>query len=71
MSDQKEYLVTWQIEVLADSPEDAARQALAVQRDPGSLATYFTTAEKTPEGDLFIENETFVDLEEERSGVIH
>lgn len=71
MSDQKEYLVTWQIEVYADTPEDAARQALAIQRDSGSLATCFTVAEKTPDGDLFIEDETFVDLEEECSGVVH
>jgi hypothetical protein len=36
-----EYLVTWKIEVAADSPEDAALQALEIQRDPESMATVF------------------------------
>ena len=36
------YLVTWKIDLDADSPEDAARQALEVQRDPASIATFFT-----------------------------
>lgn len=35
------YLVTWQIELEAESPEDAARQALAIHRDPDSAATVF------------------------------
>jgi len=35
------YLVEWSINLDADSPEDAARQALGIQRDPGSLATVF------------------------------
>ena len=36
-----EYLVTWQIFVEARSPEEAARGALAAQRDPDSTATCF------------------------------
>ena len=36
------YEVTWVIDVEADSAEDAARQALAIQRDTNSTATYFT-----------------------------
>jgi hypothetical protein len=39
------YLVTWQIEVEADSPEDAAHQAFELQRDDGTgctTATVFT-----------------------------
>ena len=36
-----EYLVTWRIFVEADSPEDAAREALAVQRNLESEATGF------------------------------
>ena len=35
------YRVGWQIDVQAASPTDAARQALAVQRRPGSTATVF------------------------------
>ena len=37
----KEYTVTWTIEVCADSPEEAATEALAIQRDPDSEATCF------------------------------
>jgi hypothetical protein len=42
------YLVTWQIEVDADSPRDAAKKALEIQRDPTSIATVFnvTPADK-------------------------
>jgi hypothetical protein len=36
-----EYLVTWRIFIEAESPEDAAREALAVQRNPESEATGF------------------------------
>ena len=36
-----EYRLTWTIDLDADSPEDAARKALAIHRDPQSLATVF------------------------------
>lgn len=35
------YRVEWVIDIDADTPEDAARQALAIQRDPESIATVF------------------------------
>ncbi len=37
----KTYTVRWVIQVDADSPEAAAREALSVQRDPASIATVF------------------------------
>jgi len=37
-----QYRVTWEIELDADTPEDAAREALAIMRDPDSIATVFT-----------------------------
>lgn len=37
----RSYLVIWEIDIVATSPEDAARQALAIQRDPISTATIF------------------------------
>lgn len=40
-----EYLVEWTIELEADSPEEAARLALAIQRDPNSTATVFYVRE--------------------------
>ena len=43
-----EYRVIWTIDLEADSPEDAARIALAIQRDPGSWATHFEV--RDPQG---------------------
>jgi len=37
----KEYTVTWEIELDAHSPEEAARKALEIQRDSTSTATFF------------------------------
>ena len=37
----KTYLVTWEIEIDADSPEAAAQKALRIQRDETSIATVF------------------------------
>lgn len=46
------YLVTWTIELEADSHEDAAKKALAIQRDRKSQATFFkVTAEDEDEDD--------------------
>jgi hypothetical protein len=39
-----DYRVTWVINVEADSPMDAAKQALEIQRDPKSTATIFDVA---------------------------
>ena len=36
-----EYKIVWEIDVIASSPEDAAKQALAIQRDPESHALVF------------------------------
>ena len=36
-----DYLVSWEIEVYAESPEDAALKCLAIQRDVNSKATVF------------------------------
>lgn len=35
------YLITWYIELDADSAEEAAQKALEIQRDPDSTATVF------------------------------
>ena len=35
------YRVTWVIDIEADTPTQAARAALAIQRDPESIATVF------------------------------
>lgn len=36
-----EYLVRWEIDILADTPEEAAKKAFAIQRDPDSVASVF------------------------------
>lgn len=42
------YRVVWEIDLDAETPEDAARKALAIHRDPGSTATFFTVT--SPDG---------------------
>lgn len=44
MSDQR-YRVSWVIDLDAASPLEAARAALAIQRDPGSTSTVFDVAD--------------------------
>lgn len=39
--EEKEYRVVWEIDIVASSPREAAKQALEIQRDPESLATVF------------------------------
>jgi len=36
-----EYYVEWSINITADTPAAAAREALLIQRDPSSIATVF------------------------------
>lgn len=42
----KSYRVTWEIDIDAASPREAAEKALHIQRDVDSTATVFTVAEK-------------------------
>ena len=42
MPEFKDYLVIWEIDLKAESPREAAQQALEIQRDPESIATVFT-----------------------------
>lgn len=39
--EEKEYRVIWEIDIVASSPIEAAKQALEIQRNPESLATVF------------------------------
>jgi len=45
-----EYFVTWEIELTAASPQEAAQQALEIQRDPKSWANSFDVRETTDGG---------------------
>lgn len=42
------YHVTWEIELWAETPEEAAADALAIQRDPESIATLFAVRDTPP-----------------------
>lgn len=53
------YKVTWVIDIEAGTPRKAAEQALRIQRDVFSTATYFTVK------DMDQGTEQDVDLEEE------
>lgn len=39
------YLVQWEMDIEADTPEEAAKEALKVHRDLSSEATYFSVTE--------------------------
>ena len=41
------YFITWAVEIDAESFEDAALQALGIQRDPLSIATCFKVQSAT------------------------
>lgn len=44
-----EYHVMWEIDIEADSQEEAARIALDIQRNPESAATVFTVTDEEDE----------------------
>lgn len=54
-----EYRVHWEIDVEAESPTAAARQALTIQRDPNSTANVFDVCESFVSGAV----KTHVDLD--------
>jgi hypothetical protein len=45
-----EYVVTWHVEVEADSHKEAAKEARKMQLDPHSEATYFSVVSATEVG---------------------
>jgi len=42
----QEFHVTWEIDITADSPQEAAKRALTIQRDPESSATVFDVTDE-------------------------
>lgn len=61
------YLVTWDIHVEADTPEEAARQAQAIHRDPASIATVFVVQE-VGLGDFNLGPAVVIDLDSDLAG---
>jgi len=61
------YLVTWDINVEADTPLEAAQEALRIQRDPNSIATVMVVREMGGYGfSLGSGTEIEIDLDEEK-----
>ena len=47
---QKLFHVRWEIDLVASDPTDAARQALAIHRDPESISTFFEVRRRRLDG---------------------
>ena len=62
----KNYHVVWEIDVSAESPRDAAAQALAIQRDPSSIATVFDVFTPTQQAHVDVTYDTCVILGRQR-----
>lgn len=63
--EEKEYRIKWTIEVYAESVEEAAQKAMAMQQDPGSICHSYEV-ETIDEPDKGIEE---VDLDEDTDAV--
>ena len=50
-----EYTVIWEIDIEANSPKEAAEQALKIQRDSSSDAVYFTIREQLSGNEVAID----------------
>lgn len=48
---EKQYHVSWEIEVYAESPREAAEKCLAIHRNPDSTATVFDVIEFESDGE--------------------
>jgi hypothetical protein len=59
----KTYVVEWSMEFEAETSEDAARQALAVHRNPESIATVFDVLEADGSGEAIRVDVTELDNE--------
>lgn len=57
MDKQREFVVTWKIELSADTPQEAAKLAREIQLDDSSLANYFTVQELGEDGFSVVEVE--------------
>ena len=62
-----QYHVLWEIGLEAESPEDAALQALGIHRDPQSVATVFTVEHEGVRTVIDVENGDPLILRDERT----
>jgi len=47
-----QYLVRWEIDIEADGPQEAAEKALAIYRNPDSIATVFDVYDQSRGGKI-------------------
>ena len=60
-----EYLVSWLINIDANTPEEAAAKAREIQLDPHSMATIFDVTTPALDGRYYAHNRNRIDLEVE------
>lgn len=58
-----EHLVSWVIDIEADTPEEAAMKARAIQLDPHSMATIFDVTPQAADGRFYHHNRVRLDLQ--------
>lgn len=63
----REFRVAWVVDVDAKNHEDAAKAALAMQRDPRSIATVFEVAPRCECGEYHADDLKTIDLMERTS----
>ena len=60
-----EYTVTWEIQIEADTPREAAKEALKIHRDPFSCSTMFEVSTPGLRSPWLIDLEVDEDEDEE------
>ena len=58
MTEQTQYLVTWEVDVWAKTPKDAAKQARRDQTRKGTTATVFTVANESGVSEIDLLHDT-------------
>lgn len=56
------YYITWNIDIEANSVQEAVLKALEIQRDPDSIATWFTVSKSGEKRELLIDANTLHDF---------
>jgi len=55
----KTYVVTWEMDIEAETPEAAAAKALEIHRDPESVATFFAVREVDTDTAVIVDLDPF------------
>ncbi len=60
---EKSFRVTWEIDIDATSPREAAEMALRIQRDVDSIATVFSVTEKRSIVEIDVRPESSIEMD--------